>query len=436
MNRFFMLNPECILVKGALRGAIYDLKSGNVFSIDKTSVKILEKLSSGENLVKILRDGNMSQEKLVAYLDNLKSQGLGRWSDIYNKRDVLVSPEINTVLKYVLHLELTTGCNLNCIHCYNESEISKLNTQNELSVDEWKRIIREGFEIGCRRVQFIGGEPFLNKKLLYSLIPFARKMGYTSLEVSTNGTLITEKDLDFLKENGVDIAFSVYSYNNQTHDLITKRKGSYKKTFRAIQCALEKTIIVRASVVVMRQNEQETTETLNFLRSLGVQYLRSAAIEPSGRGCNIDLIDSEALNKQLRDKPHFAKINKNIFWRNKAGHNCFMEQICIGANGDVYPCLAEREISYGNAKSIELGKVFFSKLASKYKTLSKDNIETCRDCEYRYCCFDCRVRAFDLLESDFHPKPWWCSYNPYKGEWESREISLKGGEEKWKTAKS
>ena len=66
MDRFFALSPECILVKGALRGAIYDLNSGNVFSVDETSVKVLEKLSSGESLFQILRDNSISQEKLLA----------------------------------------------------------------------------------------------------------------------------------------------------------------------------------------------------------------------------------------------------------------------------------------------------------------------------------------------------------------------------------
>lgn len=280
MKTYFTLNPECILVKGALRGTVYDLKSGNVFSVDEISIKILDQLNSGKNFLQVLKDNDISQEKLVAYLDSLENCGMGNWSEKYNKT-IVAPPDLNKALRYVLHLELTTGCNLRCLHCYNESEISKLHNNNEVSVDDWKRTITEAYQIGCRRIQFIGGEPFLKRELMYELILFARDMGYTSLEVSTNGTLITEKDLYFLKNHNTSLAFSFYSYRPQTHDLITTREGSWKKTLQVIQLALRIVISFRVSVVEMRWNKEEVKETVDFLKSLEVENVKSTAVEPS-----------------------------------------------------------------------------------------------------------------------------------------------------------
>ncbi len=48
-------------------------------------------------------------------------------------------------------------------------------------------------------------------------------------------------------------------------------------------------------------------------------------------------------------------------------------------------------------------KVIFEQL------LTKDKIETCQDCEYRYACFDCRAKAESLTS-----KPADCWYNPYE----------------------
>jgi len=431
-KEYFVLNPECILVKGALRGAIYDLNSGNVFSIDKTSTKILERLSCGENLSQILKDIRINQGKVLDYLNNLESQRLGRWEDVSTKKEMTAPSNLDKILRHTLHLELTTGCNLRCLHCYNESETSKLYNNNGVFLNDWQKVIDEAYQIGCRRVQFIGGEPFLKRELLYRLIPYAHKNGYTSLEVSTNGTLITKKDSDLLKRHNTRLAFSFYSWKPEIHDLITTRKGSWGKTLQAIQLTLKMAIPLRVSVVGMKQNKKEIEETVNFLKFLGVKYVKSTAVEPSGRGCDINLVDYDIVNKQVFSNPYFAKINKNIFWRNKAGHNCFSEQICIGADGNVYPCLAERKISYGSIKLVSFTEIFLSEKARRFKGLSKDNIEICRDCEYRYCCFDCRVRAGDSLENDSHCKPWWCSYNPYKGIWEDKKIYLKGGEERWK----
>jgi len=417
-REYFTLSSDCFLIKGALRGALYDLKSGNVFSVDETSAQILERLNFGENLSLILGDvDGINKEKAIDYVNALENQGLGSWSAVSTKKEIPSPPDLNKILKYVLHLELTTGCNLRCLHCYNESEISKLHNNNEVSLDDWRRVITEAYQIGCRRVQFIGGEPFLKWKLMRELIPFAYDIGYISIEVSTNGTLITKKDLNFLKEYNVKLAFSFYSYKPQIHDLITTKKGSWKKTLQVIRLVLKMRIPLRISVVEMRQNKKEIGETINFLKFLGVEKVRSGLVEPAGRGCNIDLVDCDIFAKQLLNKPYFAKINKNIFWRNKAGHNCFLEQISIGAKGDVYPCLEERKISCGNIKFTSFVDIFFSENAKKFQVLNKDKIEICKDCEYRYCCFDCRVRAKDFLENDYYPKPWWCHYDPYTGKW-------------------
>ncbi len=419
-ERYFTLNQDCFLVKGVSRGAIYNLNSGKVFSVNSKSVKIIEQLNSGNNLKEILRKSKaITKDKIITYLTKIEALNLGKWNEHF-KEKIIKTPELASILRFVLHLELTTGCNLRCLHCYNESEITKFHENNGLSTYDWKRVIMEAYKIGVRRVQFIGGEPFLKRKLIFELIPYARDIGYKSLEVSSNGTFISDNDLKKLKERNVDLAFSFYSSDSNIHDIITTKGGSQEKTLRTIKKALEMDIRFRVSVVAMRQNEKEIEKTVEFLKSLGIQHIKTNAIEPVGRGCSDDLITTSILDRQILDKPSFFKINYNTFWRNKVGHNCFLEQVCIGANGDVYPCLAEREISYGNIKSASLNEVFSSEVAQKFRNLNKDYIEVCRDCEYRYCCFDCRVRAKDSLVNSSHVKPWWCFYNPYKGQWSKR----------------
>ncbi len=426
---YFTLNSECFLIKGALRGALYDLKSGNVFSVDETSVRILECLNSGDNLSLILRDiGGINEEKVINYLNTLENQGLGNWGNVSRKKEIPLPPNLDKVLKYVLHLELTTGCNLRCLHCYNESEESKLCNDNEVPLDGWRKVITEAYQIGCRKIQFIGGEPFLKRKLLYDLILLAHSMGYVSIEVSTNATLITKKDLTFLKTYDVNLALSFYSYRNQVHDLITTRKESWGKTLTVIRMALKMAVPIRVSVIKMKHNETDVIKTIKFLKSLGVKNAKINNVEPVGRGCSNEIVTADMLCQQIIAKPFFPKTNFDIFWRNTTGHNCFSEQICVGADGNIYPCLAERKISYGNIKSISLANILSSKRAIKFRSLSKDNINVCRDCEYRYCCFDCRVRAKDFLDNDFYPKPWWCLYEPHKGKWADKEIYLKGGD--------
>ncbi len=427
-KKFFALNHDCILIKGALRGALYDLKTGNVFSIDETSVEILSRLNSGEDLFQALRGIDINQEKAVSYLNNLESQRLGYWRNVFERKEMLLPPDLNKVLKYVLHLELTTGCNLRCLHCYNESEISKANLESEPSPSQWKDAIEDAYKIGSRRIQFIGGEPLLKRQLLFELIPFACDVGYKSLEVSSNGTLMSDSDFGVLKDHSVSLALSFYSYQSQIHDLITTKNGSWRRTLRTIRKALEIGVDLRVSIVAMKQNEQDIDKTVEFLKTLGVKDAGSTTVEPAGRGCNENLVTANIYKKQVRSKPCFTKIYQNIFWRNRAGHNCFSEQICVGADGAVYPCLAERQTSYGNIRFASLNAIFSSDTAEKFRHLSKDYVEVCRDCEHRYCCFDCRVKAKDFLDKDIYGKPWWCLYNPYAGKWRQGNNTKEGGD--------
>lgn len=417
-KKFFALNSDCILVKGALRGAIYDLKSGNVFSVNNRSTKILEKLKDGETIGKAASGSLLSENDLIVYLNKLQEVNLGEIVNAFQKREIVV-PRLEEIWKPVLHLELTTGCNLRCIHCYNESDITKIVTHSELSFDDWKRVVGEGYEMGCQKVQFIGGEPFLRRILIFDLIYYARDLGYKALEVSSNGMPLTDNDFKMLKENNVELAISFYSFNPQVHDSVTMKAGSWHKTLNSIKKAIKVNLSLRVCVIVMNKNIRDVEKTVNFLKSLGVKNIRSSVIEPAGRGSGDNLISPEIVNRQLTTKPYFPKTDYTVFWRNRFGHNCFLEQICVSVDGEVYPSLLERNISYGNVKQKPLNEIFFSHEALRVRGLNKDRIEACRDCEYRYCCFDCRTRARDFLTSDFHCKPWWCLYDPYSGVWKT-----------------
>jgi uncharacterized radical SAM superfamily Fe-S cluster-containing enzyme len=64
-----------------------------------------------------------------------------------------------------LWLELTNRCNLRCVHCYADSGPHGYKL-DRLVADDYRRLIDEARELGCDQVQFIGGEPTLDKPRL------------------------------------------------------------------------------------------------------------------------------------------------------------------------------------------------------------------------------------------------------------------------------
>ena len=85
----------------------------------------------------------------------------------------------------------------------------------------------------------------------------------------------------------------------------------------------------------------------------------------------------------------------------------------------------ERRISHGNLKSSSLENL----LTESILRLGKDHINECKDCEYRYACFDCRANS---LSDNVLEKPWYCTYDPYQGEWEDPERFIERILEKYK----
>src|SRR5262245_34885107 len=89
-----------------------------------------------------------------------------------------------------LWLELTSRCNLTCVHCYAESG-PYADVPDGLSAAEYVTLLDDAAGLGCRRVQFIGGEPTLHPSLA-SLIAHARSRDYEFVEVFTNGIRISD----------------------------------------------------------------------------------------------------------------------------------------------------------------------------------------------------------------------------------------------------
>jgi pyrroloquinoline quinone biosynthesis protein E len=67
-----------------------------------------------------------------------------------------------------LVLELTYRCPLKCPWCNNPLDFDEL--KNELTTEEWKKVLRDARKIGSLQLGFSGGEPMLRPaRLLYQL---------------------------------------------------------------------------------------------------------------------------------------------------------------------------------------------------------------------------------------------------------------------------
>src|SRR5690606_33783526 len=100
------------------------------------------------------------------------------------------------------------------------------------------------------------------------LIDHARLKGFSFIEVFTNGTLLTEPLIRYFASVGVNVAISIYSYRQETHDTITGTKGSFEKTLNSLKLLLAYGVPTRCATIAMKQNEVDPDGTSYYLQQL------------------------------------------------------------------------------------------------------------------------------------------------------------------------
>ncbi|KFE97279.1 grasp-with-spasm system SPASM domain peptide maturase [Chryseobacterium luteum] len=102
-------------------------------------------------------------------------------------------------------------------------------------------------------------------------------------------------------------------------------------------------------------------------------------------------------------------------------HNsCLHKKIGIDIDGNIKNCPLMPEV-FGNINNSSLEEALAKPSFKNYWNLNKDDIEVCKDCEFRYICTDCRAyteRTHSNEEGIDISKPLKCGYNPYTAEWE------------------
>lgn len=119
------------------------------------------------------------------------------------------------------------------------------------------------------------------------------------------------------------------------------------------------------------------------------------------------------LEVQTNEKYPMEKlvIEPLYFFYSHKYNPCFGQQVAIDTGGEIKPCLWSEDV-LGNIREDNLKDMIIAGRFDKYWEITKDKIETCKDCEKRYACRDCRVSSVSQSDS-IGKKPAFCNYNPY-----------------------
>lgn len=112
--------------------------------------------------------------------------------------------------------------------------------------------------------------------------------------------------------------------------------------------------------------------------------------------------------------PKSFRINLKTFTESQKHNTCLNRKISIDAEGNIKNCPSMTK-SYGNIRDTTLREAIEKQGFKDVWYIHKDQIEVCKDCEFRYICTDCRAYIQD--PNNIYSKPAKCSYNPYTATW-------------------
>lgn len=343
-------------------------------------------------------------------------------------------------------LKLGTDCNLRCEYCYVEHS----KESNGIEVKTVEKLFDELMEDNNEVVDccFHGGEPFLyfsKIKMILQMLhrkPYARQIRYSC---QSNGTLLTDEIIDFIKGNGISVGISIDG-PREVNDLLRKfpnGKGSFDSIVKGIEKLRRNNISFSVLSVISNQNIGYIIDTLTFLKKMGIPSvdlkpcfkteLNEEELSPglyadamikavdwlivnNTSESRIIVREIEMYTALVMHREHVAGYSDCRTMCDRLHCGAGIEHITVDTDGDIYICdrlYGHNEYVMGNINREPLGQILKSKLAEIFRSRKISSIEGCRDCAENLICF-LGCPATDILQKGdlkaIYSKPDYCEY--------------------------
>ena len=208
----------------------YDRYTNSVVRVNQSEYDALKQIETGNAqilksplLQKFLENG-LLQESKVSKIEHPEHNYLKYWAN--EKASQLI-------------LQITQQCNLRCSYCtYSGNYYNRVHSSERMSFDIAKQALEFYFQRSVNldhlTIGFYGGEPLLEFDLIKKCVDFCKakiKGKRIEYHITTNGVLLTDDIIAFLKDNEFNVMISLDG-DEQAHDINRKTRtgeGTFKK---------------------------------------------------------------------------------------------------------------------------------------------------------------------------------------------------------------
>lgn len=311
---------------------------------------------------------------------------------------------------YGMLAELTYECPLHCPYCSNPLNLAEYS--EELTTEEWQRVMTEARELGVLQLHLSGGEP-LRRRDLVELVASARDLGlYTNLITSALG--LSSQRAEQLKAAGLDhVQISLQADEPALSDRIAGTP-SYERKIAGFRLVKELGWPLTLNVVLHRHNIDRIGRILDLAEELGADQIELANTQYHGWAMHnrAALLPSmaqlegaeevvRAARKRLKGKMEIIYVIPDYY--SKYPKPCMggwgKQQLTVTPNGNALPCPAAHTLDLPRAPVREhsLGWIWEeSPIFNRFRG-TEWMPDPCRSCDRREIDFGgCRCQALQL----------------------------------------
>lgn len=175
---------------------------------------------------------------------------------------------------------LVRRCNLTCRHCYSIS--ADVDFPGELSTAQALANIDDLKAMGVPALILSGGEPLLRHDI-FALSQYAKSLGMY-LGLSSNGTLITDDNIDAIAAVGYDYVGISIDGLKAHHDEFRQMDGGFEAALRGVRLCGSRGLKVGLRFTLTQENARDLPALLGIMVDEGVEKFYLSHLNYAGRG--------------------------------------------------------------------------------------------------------------------------------------------------------
>lgn len=204
----------------------------------------------------------------------------------------------------------TNRCNLNCLHCHQDS--SPTSSNPELSTSQAFKVIDNMSDAGVAILTFSGGEPLLRQDL-YDAVERASDNGMLCT-IASNGTLMSSEVANRLAKAGIRrVEIGLDGATAETHDFLRNKPGCFEAAIEGIKTCADVGFDELATTMTLHsRNINELGETMDLAEKLGATRFYLNRLIPAGRGVEAGYLDVTSAEKIKALEGLYSKFYRSV----------------------------------------------------------------------------------------------------------------------------